>query len=176
MIEFKIDGLSDIERALDELPPKIEKNVLRGGLRAASKLIASDAKGRVHTRSGLLARSIRFGVTRTAEGLMGYIRAGYVGGIRGFRVWWAHMVEHGTMAHIIRATRGKALILGGHGGKPVKEVQHPGARAHPFMRPALDERARDAVEAAAAYMRERLRTKHGIDLPDPQPTEGDEKP
>jgi hypothetical protein len=85
------------------------------------------------------------------------------------------MVEGGTIAHIIRARRG-AMILGGRGGPPVKEVQHPGARAKPFMRPALDTQARNAVERAAEYMRNRLRTKHGIDIADPTPLDQDETP
>jgi HK97 gp10 family phage protein len=177
VIDFQIKGLADIERTLETLPDKIHRNVLTGGLRAGAKVMALNAKERVHSRSGLLAKSIRYGVTRTATGLMAYIRAGRVGSkAAGFRVWWAHMVEGGTIAHIIRARRGGAMILGGRGGTPVKEVQHPGARARPFMRPALDTQARNAVERAAEYMRNRLRTKHGIDIADPTPLDQDETP
>jgi len=42
-------------------------------------------------------------------------------------------------------------------------VQHPGSRPKPFMRPALDGRAQDAVVAAAQYMKRRLATKNGLD-------------
>jgi hypothetical protein len=44
------------------------------------------------------------------------------------------------------------------------------------MRPALDTQARNAVERAAEYMRNRLRTKHGIDIADPTPLDQDETP
>ena len=52
------------------------------------------------------------------------------------------------------------------GGGALQHVDHPGARAQPFMRPALDARASDATVAAAQYMKERLATKHGLDTGD----------
>ena len=44
-----------------------------------------------------------------------------------------------------------------------KKIEHPGARAKPFMRPALDAQATNAVIAAAEYMKKRLSDKHSLD-------------
>lgn len=46
----------------------------------------------------------------------------------------SHLVEFGTKPHIIRAKNKKVMVINGDfvGG----EVHHPGAKAHPFMRPA----------------------------------------
>ena len=71
----------------------------------------------------------------------------------------APWLEYGTAAHKITA-KGKGMFFG---GLFVKGVQHPGSRPKPFMRPALDGRAQDAVSAAARYMKQRLATKHGLD-------------
>ena len=72
----------------------------------------------------------------------------------------APWVEYGTKPHTITAKPGKALAIG---GMYVHAVDHPGARPHPFMRPALDSQAQPAVIAAAEYMKARLATKHGLD-------------
>lgn len=42
------------------------------------------------------------------------------------------------------------------GGDLREAVQHPGAKKKPFMRPALDAKAQDAVETMADYARNRL--------------------
>ena len=49
----------------------------------------------------------------------------------------------------------------------VAQVQHPGAKKKPFLRPALDLQGQAAVEAVREYIRTRLATKHGIDVPAP---------
>lgn len=70
-------------------------------------------------------------------------------------------MEYGTAAHVIRAKKGRMLAVG------VATVSHPGARKQPFMRPAFDNKQREAVQAFADYLRKRLATKHGINVPAP---------
>jgi hypothetical protein len=43
----------------------------------------------------------------------------------------------------------------------VSSVNHPGARAKPFMRPALDSKSSEAIRAVGRKIGERL-TKQGI--------------
>jgi HK97 gp10 family phage protein len=60
----------------------------------------------------------------------------------------AHLVEFGTRPHMIRPRRRRALLIG---GRLVAWARHPGARARPFMRPAVDtsrEKAQAAMSAA----------------------------
>lgn len=58
----------------------------------------------------------------------------------------ANFLEFGTRPHIIRAQPGKMLHFG---GRTVKSVAHPGARAKPFLRPAFNA-SRDRAVAAIA--------------------------
>jgi HK97 gp10 family phage protein len=180
MIDFRIKGLEQIALALAQVPFKVERNIIRGGMRAGVKVIAADAKERVHSRSGRLAKSIRFGVSKikgTRGDFIAYVRAGSSNKAKRDRaVWWAHMVEKGTASHVIIPKRAGAMLLGGKGARPVDKVLHPGASPRPFMRPALDTQARNAVLAMGAYMRQRLRTKHGLDTPDLVPFDADETP
>lgn len=55
----------------------------------------------------------------------------------GFLANYALFVHEGTKAHIIYPTSKKALFWKG-ASHPVKRVNHPGTRANPFLRRAVD--------------------------------------
>ena len=59
MAEFDVAGLSDLWAKMQDIPVKIETNILRGGLRAGAIPIQQEAKNLVHNVSGDLAKSIR---------------------------------------------------------------------------------------------------------------------
>ena len=44
MSEIEVTGLAGLQALLDELPARIEGNVVRGGLRAAAKVVEMEAK------------------------------------------------------------------------------------------------------------------------------------
>lgn len=154
MADFEIKGGAELEAALRDLPVKLEKNVLRGALRAGAKTFLDEAKLRVPVQSGKLRDSLRIS-TRVLQGkVMATVTAG--GGRSA--VFYAHFVEHGTAPHVIIAgggtKAGKVLAAGARilGAK----VDHPGAVAKPFMRPAFDTKAQTALDQVAQYIRERL--------------------
>lgn len=170
-----VKGLSDLQKFLDQLPPKIERNVLRGALRAGARVIMAEAKRLVPVRMGDLRDSLR--VTTRARG--GKVTATVNAGgktKRGADVFYAHMVEFGTRQHFIAlpeeampmGRKGRRISIRTINRRAIKignqfisgAVHHPGARPRPFMRPALDNMAQAAVLTAAQYMRERLATKH----------------
>lgn len=166
-----VKGFPELDRFLQELPVKMEKNVLRGAMRAGANVIRLAARAmapvgppssytqRYGAYEGALRDSIR--VTTRARG--GEVKASVVAGgetRRGADVFYAHWVEYGTRPHTIRARTARGLFFG---GSYVASVEHPGARPRPFMRPALDSQAEAAVVAAAEYIRLRLATKHGLD-------------
>lgn len=156
--EFKIEGLADLQKALAELAPKVQKSALRGAVRAGSKVIAAEAKRNVHTISGDLARSIRVkGARIKGDQVVGGLAAGNA------KAFYAHMVEFGTAAHVIAAKPGHALTIG---GGLYEKVNHPGAKKRPFMRPAADTQAQAAVQAFADYVKQRL-AKETINQDDP---------
>lgn len=166
----KIKGLQEIKAFLDELPVKMQNNIMRGALRAGARPIAMEAKARVAKKSLTLARSIRYNTTKDKGRLkvMAYVRAGGKGR-EGKRLgaFYAHMVEFGTQPHVIKA---KANNPRGLFGRGIKQVNHPGTRAQPYMRPAMDYRQMDALRAMRDYIYKRL-TKTGLEVPAPDPAE-----
>lgn len=142
-----ITGLDALSKQLAELAPNIQKKIMRGALRAGMKITQKRTTAGIHDVTGKLAASVKLS---TKAGRDGTVRATLkVGGKDAF---YAHMVEFGTAAHAIEAKNGKAVSFGGH---EYAKLEHPGAEARPFMRPALDAAATDNSEvfqAVAAYM------------------------
>lgn len=172
-----VKGLSELSKFLQQLPEKMRANVMRGALRAGAKEIEAQAKALVPVDSGRLRDSIRVTTKRMDGGVMAIVRAGGRSGKKtvlqaksgrqfaGHAVaYYAQWVEFGTAAHQIAATDAKHPVF--FGGMFAQKIDHPGAKPHPFMRPALDSRAQAAVVAAAEYIKKRLADKHGLDTAD----------
>lgn len=172
-----VKGLSQLQAFLDQLPPKLERNVMRGAMRAGARVVLPAARQGINHDTGALAKSLRAGSTSKGGTVTGYVRT---------RLYYARWVEYGTRPHFItvrpedrpsRMThRGRkavsirtinrmvergSLVIGGNfiGAS----VAHTGAQQRPFMRPALDTRAGAAVVAVGEYIKTRLATKHGLD-------------
>lgn len=156
----EIKGMAELHKALQDLPVKIERNVLRGGLRAGARVMELEAERlcpeglptldsvKRGARKGELKRSIR--ITMRAN-RSGEVRATLKAGNK--VAWYAHLVEFGTARHWIKPRSRKSLFIAGL----FKEViDHPGARPKPFMRPAFDGKWRAAIDAMAEYSRVRL--------------------
>lgn len=151
--DFEIKGGAELQRALKELPVKLERVVLRGALRAGAVEIQREAKALAapSAKTGKLLESIRIsgGVKRG-----GYVYSQVkVGGVKKGDAFYAHMVEFGTKPHEIKPKSAPSLFIAGLLRSTVK---HPGARAKPFMRPAFDNKVEDATKAVGKYIAERL--------------------
>lgn len=155
--EIHVKGLRELQAFLDTLPAKVEKNIMRGALRAGMKTIQPVAKANVHSVSGLLAAGLKIGTNSRGGRVTASLKA------KGPHAYLARWVEFGTRAHHIAAKKGGFLAFG---GIFAKSIAHPGAKPKPFLRPALDQQATAAVVAAAEYMKARLETKHGLDTAD----------
>ncbi len=153
-----VKGLSELNKLLQELPVKLEKNVLRGALRAAAKPVLQAAKEGAPVKSGLLRDGLKISSGRGKPGTV--VAKVKVTGKHAFIAPW---LEYGVAAHKITAKKGGWLFFG---GMFAKSIDHPGFSPRPFMRPALDGQAQAAVLAAANYMKTRLQTKHGLDTSD----------
>lgn len=160
MADIKINGLVELDKMLKELPAKIEANVIRGGLRAAAKVVLDEAKRLCPVEhpstegvkqgavTGELQRSIRIS-GRMSKGRVTYqVRAGNA------KAFYAHMVEYGTARHFIKPKGSRSALF--FAGYAHGEVDHPGAKAKPFMRPAIDNKAREAVDTLSEYIVGRL--------------------
>lgn len=184
MADEIIKGGRELDAFLQSLPVKVEKNILRSALRAGANEFKSEIKANAPVDDGDLRNSVRVSTRAKSGTVSASVKIGDK------KAWYAHLVEYGTRAHLIKvqeserpinyrltAKRGKltymsmttvnrnVLRIGSTFVGPT--VQHPGARPHPFVRPALDTKAGAAVAATAAKIRERL-TKEGINAPAPE--------
>lgn len=137
--EFKVEGLAEALRFMDELPVKVEKNIVRGMIRAAAAPVAEDAQRRAPRLRipdprrviGALAISVRVMSTAVKNGV---VKGGVVAGTRARNLkskldaFYARFVEYGTAK----------------------------MTAQPYLRPAIDAKTPAAVDAAAAYVRGRV--------------------
>jgi len=156
-----LHGMDEVLRNLEEFPVKVEQNVTRGAMRAAAKVVYDAARPLVPIGTGIrhkgasasladtlrIATGVRNGNEAFASVRVGDPRKG---------VFYSGMVMRGTRPHQIRVRHAVDLALG-VSGIFRKTVQHPGARAQPFMDQALGA-VRDAAPAAAFdYAGERIR-------------------
>ena len=170
-------------RKLDELPALLVERVLPGAARAGARVIAQDAKARLGGKradgSGGSKVLIADAVKVRSRKRNGLIVARVL--LDGPGAYVGRWIEYGTRPHFISVDpayragmttrRINKQIKGGdaalHGtlmidGKPVgTTVHHPGATAHPFLRPALDTKEVEAKAAAQAYVYSRI-TRAGI--------------
>lgn len=160
-----IVGGRQLDELLQTLPGKMQKNINRAALRAGAAVLLTEVQGRIPVSSGDLLASAR--ITSRAKGAE--VTASVKVGNR--IAWYAHLVEFGTRPHTITPKKaGGALQFG---GITTKSVEHPGTRARPFMRPALDSVLPAMIDAVTARIRQRL-TKQGLNVPAPLPGDPEE--
>lgn len=157
MSEVRVKGMRELNQFLQQLPVKLERNVLRGALRAGAKPVQEQAKRDAPRDTGKLAEGIKIGTKAKGGRVVANVK------LTGPHAHIGRWLEYGVAAHQITASTGGWLFFGGNFAKA---VQHPGIPARPFMRPALDSQAQAAVVAAAQYMKRRLEEKHGLDTSD----------
>lgn len=157
-------GREGVSAYVRSLPAQIERNLLPGAARAGGKVIATEAADQCRSRE--VAAKIEMKVRRDDGRVVARIGVAE-GWARSVGIW----LEYGTDPHYITvddsqrqgmsanrinrlAKNGGTLVIN---GTPVgKTVFHPGAQAHPFLRPALDTRFSDAVAAAQRHISSRV--------------------
>ena len=141
--QFEAKGLAELEKVLNDLPLKLEKNIIRGALRAAAKPVVAEAKRLVpvlaipdaRRLAGALRDSIRVrGVNYRRGRLTGGIVAGGSNKKSGVDTFYARFVEFGT----------------------VKMAPHP------FLRAAAYGMTAEETEAFATYISGRLDREIGV--------------
>ena len=124
MIKIDSSDLNKFSVMLRELPDEIKDNV-RKVVKNSAFNIERNAKSSASVKTGHLRRSI--------STKMGDMEAT----IHTSNLKYAPMVEFGTRPHIIRAKNKKALYWKG-ATHPVKQVNHPGSKAKPYLIPAFE--------------------------------------
>ena len=110
---IKLKGGPELLRLLDELPKNLERNVIRGGLRAGAKVIQQQAKANVPVRTGKLKKAIGIGTRVEGSKLSSYVK------LRGTGSYVGLFIEYGVAPHLISVS---------DADKPVRETRR-GRRA-----------------------------------------------
>lgn len=145
---FRTRGGPEILDLLGQLPTRWAKKVVRGGARAMARVVRDDAKVRVKRKSGKLARAIKSSDRIDGTLVIARIR------VKGPHAYVGVFLEQGVLPHEIGAKKKGALSLGPDLVRG--RVHHPGFGAMPFMRPALDTKAQEAINAMGEHIRSRL--------------------
>ena len=87
---IRLKGGPELLRLLDELPKNLERNVIRGGLRAGAKVIQQQAKANVPVRTGQLKRAIGIGTRTDGAKLSSYVK------LRGKGSYLGLFIEYGS--------------------------------------------------------------------------------
>lgn len=158
MADVNVKGLSDLQKFLDQLPAKIERNIMRAALRQGANVIKAEAQQQLASHGNVKTEELSKGLKVSTRSKGGRVSASVK--TRGKHAYIARWIEFtGAAPHIIKAKTGKALSFG---GGVFAAINHPGFTAKPFMRPALDGKAGAAVVAVGEAIKKRL-TKSGID-------------
>ncbi len=158
--EIKIEGLAELNKMLQLLPSKIEKNIIRGGLRAGAAVFQEKARANIPAQMLALKRSIRIKTNSRS----GRVSATVVAGNRD--AYYAHWIEYGTASYYTGKGRtvGQPYAIRPRGGAAALafnniftgSVIHPGVRPRPYMRPAVDAGTQEALSAMVDYMKSRI--------------------
>lgn len=180
--QVSVKGLRELDRFLSALPKNMQQNAYGAGLRAAAKVVVTEARIRAPKASGKMAKAIKSGsVRRNADGHMAIsVRLDPRGNDHAF-LGLFH--EYGVAPHYINAGNAdvsarkltQSVRRGGddagadvlviNGSLVSGAVLHPGHAAQPFLRPALDIRADEAVRAFAGAVKGYLEGKTGFIAP-----------
>ncbi len=127
--DFKIIGAKELDKALKQIGPKFEKRIAKGAIRAGARVISKQAKENAPKKSGALRKSIQIVARRSGDAVVSIVtRSGAKFIKMGRGTAYAHIIEFGSKDRA----------------------------ATPFLRPALDSKAKDAIKAISTYIQKRL--------------------
>ncbi len=146
MANVQMSGMAELAESLKQFPVKLEVQVMASALRGGAKVVQQQAVANAPVDSGDLRDSIK--IKRRTNKRTGYLNLQVVAGNK--KAWYAHIVEFGAKAHVIRASKKKSMLI----STILREiVHHPGVRPSGFMRRAFDQTATSAVEEVARLTR-----------------------
>lgn len=166
MAEFQINGLKELNQALQQLPARIERNVMAGAVAAGTRVVLKETKAKAPDQK--IRERLK---SKQKKGKPGeIIREIYIKEKEPYDAFYAKFFEFGTASYYT----GKGRTVGGPYQIPKKRgyfvvngniirgaIQHPGVKPRPFLRPSLDLKSEEAVRTMAAYIRLRLPMETG---------------
>lgn len=185
--DYPVSGLKEIDRILSAFPKNMQKNAIRGALRAAGNVVLAEARynASAYVESGKMAKSLGLSSPKqnqdgTFSVKIRYRRPGEPGG--NTHAFLGVMFEYGIKPHLIARTgskEGRVAVRKAKEGtgtvtaRPMKIgddfvsgiIEHPGMPARPILRPALDVKAKQAVEAFRDQLEEYVFNMTGFQTP-----------
>jgi hypothetical protein len=162
-----VRGEAAVRAYIAGIPAEMEEKVLRGAARAAATVVADEAKAR--SISAEVAAAVKVATRKETDRMVAKVQ------VKGEGAYLGPWLEYGTSPHFISVDESQrggmsigrinqkynegSLVIGGE--FVGSTVFHPGARPHPFLRPALDIKHAEAIAAAQGYINTRV-TRSGI--------------
>lgn len=176
---LQVKGLKETMEFLENFPKRIQTGAVRSALTAAAKPVRDQARTNAPRETGKLAKAIKTGSPKVNQDGTVSINVR----LRGEHSYLGIFHEYGVSPHFISAgnsgksprllTRaanrdgmekaGSALKIGNN--YVTGAVLHPGFAPRPFMRPALDMKAQEAIDAFGARLASYLKDKTGFSAP-----------
>lgn len=133
--QFGMDGMSEVQKALKQLPEKLQDRALKNAMAAGMRVIRDEAKRLVPVGPGPTHLKDMIVVSRTVQrgGKRRTLKGEVVLGIRDEGRYYAHLVELGA-SHM---------------------------DPQPFMRPALDNKAKEALRVVGPKLGKEIEKQAG---------------
>ena len=129
MIKIDASELNKFSVELVKLSNESEDNVKKVVKNSAFS-IEANAKSNLTKNKSVATGHLRRGISTDIKGLEATIHTS--------NIKYAPMVEYGTRAHVIKPKNKKVLYWKG-AAHPVKQVNHPGSKAKPYLIPAFNQ-------------------------------------
>ena len=129
MIKIDADELNKFSVEISKLYEKNEA-LVRQTVKNSAFNIEKNAKSNLTKNKSVDTGHLKRGISTDIKGLGATIHTS--------NIKYAPGVEYGTKVHIIKAKNKKALYWKG-AKHPVKQVNHPGSKAKPFLIPAFNQ-------------------------------------
>ncbi len=147
-VRLKIEGGKELAKALEELPEKMQRKILRPAMFQAAAVVLSEARIQAPRKTGLLSSTLTAKVSLSRKGeLKGTVRT-KAGDYQG-KTFYGSFQEYGWRA----GSRKKYGISHKKGARSSTDLR-PKVDANPFMRRAFDRTANQSVQIFTDMVRE----------------------
>lgn len=163
---MNIEGAEELNAILRQLPEHVARRASIGALRAGAKVIQEDAKRRAPVGPEAFTKTKDYATEARRKSKYGSLRDAirikadkYRGGTTRSVVVVVsnkgaginpHWIEYGTTS--TRMAKNGGLMTFVIDGRLIRKRVVAGVRAQPFMRPAADTRAREAIQIIGEYL------------------------
>lgn len=158
MLNYSIEGGKQVEEALKALGSKVAKSISNKALRQGANILKEEMKAQVPVRSGALKKSIKVKKNSFDRDTKAQT---YTIGPTGKVAFIARFIEYGTSTHKIKVGKMRVLANSKSGQIFGKEINHPGLKPKPFIRPAFDSKKGTAVDKVTEVIRSEVNNFKG---------------